>query len=152
MNEDKIKHFDFAKKPHKPSFLLSLAKHLLCFGDLKKRGAQIRKHDMEALEGKPYLLLVNHASMADFSLMLPLGLLYACFGTSVTGIVIKEPWLVCMPLVGFVAAVGMLVSYALLVDDCRLYWGLWFGLSFLVMMVVPGHIINRKAKRACSGN
>lgn len=90
--------------------------------------------------------------VADFSLMLPLGLLYACFGTSVTGIVIKEPWLVCMPLVGFVAAVGMLVSYALLVDDCRLYWGLWFGLSFLVMMVVPGHIINRKAKRACSGN
>ena len=70
MNEDKIKRFDFAKKPHKPSFLLSLAKHLLCFGDLKKRGAQIRKHDMEALEGKPYLLLVNHASMADFSLML----------------------------------------------------------------------------------
>ena len=53
MNEDKIKRFDFAKKPHKPSFLLSLAKHLLCFGDLKKRGAQIRKHDMEALEGKP---------------------------------------------------------------------------------------------------
>ena len=90
--------------------------------------------------------------VADFSLMLPLGLLYACFGTSVTGIVIKEPWLVCMPLVGFVAAVGMLVSYALPVDDCRLYWGLWFGLSFLVMMVVPGHIINRKAKRACSGN
>ena len=39
--------------------------------------------------------------VADFSLMLPLGLLYACFGTSVTGIVIKEPWLVCMPLVGF---------------------------------------------------
>ena len=37
--------------------------------------------------------------VADFSLMLPLGLLYACFGTSVTGIVIKEPWLVCMPLV-----------------------------------------------------
>ena len=71
---------------------------------------------------------------------------------ALAGIVIKEPWLVCMPLVGFVAAVGMLVSYALLVDDCRLYWGLWFGLSFLVMMVVPGHIINRKAKRACSGN
>ena len=90
--------------------------------------------------------------VADFSLMLPLGLLYACFGTSVTGIVIKESWLVCMPLVGFVAAVGMLVSYALPVDDCRLYWGLWFGLSFLVMMVVPGHIINRKAKRACSEN
>ena len=71
---------------------------------------------------------------------------------ALAGIVIKEPWLVCMPLVGFVAAVGMLVSYALPVDDCRLYWGLWFGLSFLVMMVVPGHIINRKAKRACSGN
>ena len=53
MNEDKIKHFDFAKKPHKPSFMLFLAKHLLCFGDLKKRGAQIRKHDMEALEASP---------------------------------------------------------------------------------------------------
>ena len=90
--------------------------------------------------------------VADFSLMLPLGLLYICFGTSVTGIVIKEPWLVCMPLVGFVAAVGMLVSYGLPAGGFRLYWGLWFGLSCLVMMVVPGHIINRKAKKACSGN
>ena len=53
--------------------------------------------------------------VADFSLMLPLGLLYACFGTSVTGIVIKESWLVCMPLVrcwhvGFLCPAGRRLS------------------------------------------
>jgi len=31
-------------------------------------------------------------------------------------------------------------------------WYLYFGLSFVVMMVVPGHYINRKAKESCSKN
>jgi len=66
----KIKRFDFEKKPHKPSFLMSLAKALISWPDLKKRGAVITKRDMENIEGKPYLLLINHGSMVDFNLML----------------------------------------------------------------------------------
>ncbi len=66
----KVKYFDFKKKPHKPSFLMGLAKSIISFPDLKKRGAVIRKHNMEELEGKPYILLVTHSSMVDFNLML----------------------------------------------------------------------------------
>ena len=66
----KVRHFDFKKKPHKPSFLMGVAKHVLSFPDLKKRGAVIRKHNMEELEGKPYLLFITHASMVDFNIML----------------------------------------------------------------------------------
>ena len=70
VSEDKVRHFDFKKKPHKPSFLMYAAKYLISFPDLKKRGAVIRKHDMEGIEGKPYILLVNHSSMVDFNIML----------------------------------------------------------------------------------
>lgn len=69
MNAAKIKRFDFEKKPHKPCFLFSVAKWIICKPDLKKRGAVIEKKDMEGIEGKPYILLVTHSSMVDFNLM-----------------------------------------------------------------------------------
>ena len=68
---EKIKHFDFAKKPKKPSpVLMGLAKAIISRPDIKKRGAVITKHGTEEYEGKPYLLLVTHSSMVDFNLML----------------------------------------------------------------------------------
>lgn len=66
----KVKSFDFSKRPCKPTFLMSLAKGIISFPDLKKRGTVIRKNGMDGIEGKPYLLLINHASMVDFNLML----------------------------------------------------------------------------------
>ena len=68
--KDRVRRFDFKKKPHKPGFLMPVAKNIISFPDLKKRGAVIRKHDMEEIEGKPYILLVNHASLVDLNLML----------------------------------------------------------------------------------
>lgn len=70
VNESKIKHFDFTKKPKNPCFIMSIAKGIISFPDLKRRNAKITKEGMEALEGKPYILLINHASMVDFNLML----------------------------------------------------------------------------------
>ena len=70
INEKKIKRFDFAKKPKNPCFIMSIAKGIISFPDLKKRNAKITKEGMDELEGKPYLLLVNHSSMVDFNLML----------------------------------------------------------------------------------
>ncbi len=70
MAEKKIKRFDFTKKPKNPSFLLSLAKGIISFPDLKKRNAKITRENMDELDGKPYLLLVTHSSMVDFNLML----------------------------------------------------------------------------------
>lgn len=66
----RIKHFDFQKKPISPCFLMGLAKLIISWPDLKKRGAVLTKINMEEIEGKPYLLLVTHSSMVDFNLML----------------------------------------------------------------------------------
>lgn len=67
----KVKHFNFAKKPHRPSsFLFFLAKNILCKPDLKERNATITKRGMEEYEGKPYLLLINHASLVDLNIMM----------------------------------------------------------------------------------
>lgn len=66
----KIKRFDFEKKPISPTFIMSLAKGIISFPDLRKRKAVLTKTNMEGLEDKPYLLLVTHSSMVDFNLML----------------------------------------------------------------------------------
>lgn len=87
----------------------------------------------------------------NFSLMLPLSLLYCGIGTSITGIVIREPWVMYTPLVAFVFAVYMLESY-LIGEACTLDWYLYFGLSFVFMMIVPGHIMNGKAEQICLKN
>ncbi len=66
----KIKHFDFQKKPITPCFLMSVAKGIISWPDLKKRGAVLTKTNMKDMEDKPYLMLVTHSSMVDFNLML----------------------------------------------------------------------------------
>ena len=43
----KIRHFDFAKKPVSPCFLMNVAKYIISFPDLKKRGLSLKKTDME---------------------------------------------------------------------------------------------------------
>ena len=70
MNKDKIKRFNFEKKPISPTFIMGLAKGIISFPDLRKRKAKLTKVGMEEIEGKPYLLLVTHSSMVDFNLML----------------------------------------------------------------------------------
>ena len=67
----KIKHFDFKKKPVKPCFLMSWAKYIISFPDLKKRNFTYEKINMEGVKA-PYLLLCNHSSMVDFNIMLKL--------------------------------------------------------------------------------
>lgn len=69
-DKSKIKHFDFQKKPISPCFLMSVAKGIISWPDLKKRGAVLTKTNMEGIEDKPYLMLVTHSSMVDFNLML----------------------------------------------------------------------------------
>ncbi len=67
--KENIKHFNFAKKPIKPTFLMTLAKWIISWPDLKKRNFKLEKIGMEDVEG-PYLLLVTHSSMVDFNVML----------------------------------------------------------------------------------
>lgn len=70
MKKDKIRRFNFEKKPISPTFIMGLAKGIISFPDLRKRKAVLTKVGIEGIEGKPYLLLVTHSSMVDFNLML----------------------------------------------------------------------------------
>ena len=67
-SKDRIRHFDFSKKPHTPCFLLDVAKMIICKPDLKKRNFKLTKTNMEGVEG-PFLMLITHSSMVDFNIM-----------------------------------------------------------------------------------
>ena len=82
----------------------------------------------------------------DFMLMLPLCLLYTSIGTGISGLVIREKCLLYTPLVGFVLAIYMLMSYTIN-NSAAILWNLYFGLSFVVMMIIPGHILNNKSEK-----
>lgn len=84
----------------------------------------------------------------NFTLMLPLSLLYAGIGIAITGIITDFKLMVYTPLIAFVAAIYMLVSMVsnTVVAD---WWNLLFGVSFFVMMVIPGHLLNHKIKKLC---
>lgn len=69
IKKENVKHFDFSKKPIKPTFLMGLAKGIISWPDLKKRNFKLTKVNMEEVKG-PYLLLVTHSSMVDFNVML----------------------------------------------------------------------------------
>lgn len=72
----------------------------------------------------------------NFSLMMPLSIIYAGIGTSITGLVLKENWFVWTPLAGLAAAVYMLMD-----GSCDNSWNLIFGASMLIFMAVPAHIV-----------
>ena len=69
MNKEKIKRFDFAKKPHTPGFLYPVARDLVCKTLLNGRGYSLKKTNMEGLD-EPYLMLVTHSSTVDLMLMM----------------------------------------------------------------------------------
>lgn len=81
----------------------------------------------------------------SYALMMPLSLLYAGIGTSITGIITRFKPLIYTPLPAFLIGIYMLVSF---VEEWPFYawWHLLFGAAFLLMMVIPGHIMNRKAE------
>ena len=93
-------------------------------------------------------LLAFHYGGVNFSLMLPLSLLYSGIGVSITGIIIRSRVVMWSPLVGFCFAIYMLMAYTLH-QAVTIDWYLYFGLSFVVMMVLPGHYLNRKARNVC---
>ena len=92
-----------------------------------------------------------HTGVCSFTLMLPLSLLYAGIGTSITGVITNMKVLVYTPLLAFFIGLYMLV--VLVSDgDSTVYWHLYFGIAFLFMMIIPGHIINRNSRQQCLKN
>lgn len=84
----------------------------------------------------------------DFILMMPLSLLYCGLGVSITGIIVREPWMIYPPLLSFTVCFYMLQMLVIGHHATNL-WNLLFGLSFVVTYVVPGHITNKKSKAKC---
>lgn len=84
----------------------------------------------------------------NFSVMLPLSLIYCAAGISITGVVIRESSATYLPLIGLGLAVYML-SLLVMGESSHNLWNLYFGVAIFVMMAVPGHIMNCKARRVC---
>ena len=68
VSRDKVKSFDFKKKPHKPGFLFPVAREIISKPVLNGRNFKLTKNNMEGIDG-PYLMLVTHSSMIDFMVM-----------------------------------------------------------------------------------
>lgn len=90
-------------------------------------------------------------SYADFIIMLPLSLIYCGLGISITGIILQERWMIYSPMVAFILAIYMLTILSM-GKSAVLTWYLYFGLAFVFMMIIPGHIVNHKAKKQCLKN
>ena len=93
----------------------------------------------------------SFARYIDFILMLPLSLIYCGIGVSITGIIIQERWMTYTPLIAFIIAIYML-TMLIIGEKATTLWYLYFGLSFVFMMIIPGHIVNHKAKKQCLKN
>ena len=93
----------------------------------------------------------SFARHIEFILMLPLSLIYCGIGVSITGIIIQERWMTYTPLIAFIIAIYML-TMLMIGEKATTLWYLYFGLSFVFMMIIPGHIVNNKAKMQCLKN
>lgn len=81
------------------------------------------------------------------NVMLPLSLILCAVGTSFTGIVLRERFLIFSPVVGFITGMillGILVNNPYSIN---INWFLIFGACFVITMVIPGHLLNSKARK-----
>ncbi|MDP4273972.1 MAG: hypothetical protein Q8907_06810 [Bacteroidota bacterium] len=97
------------------------------------------------------VLTVSAFSLHNYGIMnpmMPLSLVYVCLGVSIVGAVVREPYVTYIPIIGILFALAMMVSIYL---NGMMYFGniFGFGLSFIVIMAIPGHILNCKAKKSC---
>lgn len=91
-------------------------------------------------------LLGSLLSYNLFNMMLPLSLMYMGIATSITGVILKEPLIKYIPVSGFVCGLYMLVIYVT-TGQPESIWNLYFCIASVLMMIIPGHILNRKQKR-----
>ena len=83
--------------------------------------------------------------------MMPFALLYVGIGVACTGVITKEKSMTYFPVISLVISIYMLVTL-ITAGRFTLEWNLLAGLCFLLMLVIPGHILNRKSLKQCSKN
>jgi hypothetical protein len=101
------------------------------------------------------LLIAITFIMRASILIMPMALILCGFATTFTGIVIRDRWLTYLPVVSFAIGIIMLCQIALCLAhglSLQIEWVLIFGACYIVMMIVPGHLLNRKASKECFKN
>ena len=85
------------------------------------------------------------SGVINLQLMLPLALIFVCTGTLITSLTINEGSITGMTCISFAMPVLLLLSMVS-GDEYLPIWNLAGGLSFLFSLVIPGHILNYKAR------
>lgn len=84
--------------------------------------------------------------------MLVFGLLIVGIAVAIQGIIIKETSLVAGGSVGILCG-SLVMCFAIGGISISIWWVFpLIAVSFLLMLIVPGHILNYKARRLCSKN
>ena len=76
--------------------------------------------------------------------MMPLSLIYMGMGTSMTGVIIRNKTTVYLPLLAMVIPFYMFVMMQNGNPHC--WWELLFSLAAIIIMVIPGHVLNAKSR------
>ena len=87
------------------------------------------------------------SGVINLQLMLPLALIFVCTGTLITSLTINEGSITGMTCISFAMPVLLLLSMVS-GDEYLPIWNLAGGLSFLFSLVIPGHILNYKARKS----
>ena len=79
-----------------------------------------------------------------FNMIMPLVLIYTIVGVAFTGVILREKWIVAIPIIGVLSPLYMIA----VVSSQRFeHWQmLLFVATFFVVMVIPGLILNYKCK------
>jgi len=91
-----------------------------------------------------FMFIYHQGGLMSF--MMPLSIIYCGVGISITGIIIKEKWMEFLPILSFVIAFYMFAACCIKICPV-IPWHLQMSLAFIIMSVIPGHILNHKAKK-----
>lgn len=89
-----------------------------------------------------------------WALMIPLSLLYVSIGVYMMGNILYDKWMYRLSMFGMMMSIIILLRVYKGETDWSFYL-LMYALSSIVVLVIPGHIVNRQAKKevsSCSGN
>lgn len=95
-----------------------------------------------------FILGIIYNNYRSLDLMMPLSSLYVGIGVSATGIIIQDKVTAYFPLFGI--GIGLYLLAALYQGlSLPIPANLLFGLSFVLTMIIPGHVLNKKENKEC---
>ncbi len=80
-----------------------------------------------------------------FNMIMPLVLIYTIVGVAFTGVILREKWIVFIPIIGSLSPLYMIATISS--QRFEEWYLLMFVATFFVVMVVPGIILNYNSKR-----